>query len=167
MHSDSSVGMLNFLFPNKMKRDYTASAYILEENRVLLIFHPKLKKWLPPGGHVESNETPHEAAHREALEETGLDIEWIDASPLQIDCWNAKTLPHPFLTLLEEIPQYRDIPAHQHVDFIFLARPKHSIQTHEEMQWFSLEQLKGMKADVEIFIETVQVIEYILTQKYV
>lgn len=148
-----------------MKRDYTASVYIFEESRVLLIFHPKLKKWLPPGGHIEENETPHEAAKREVLEETGLDIEFLDPSPLHIDCWNARTLPHPFLTLLEEIPPHGQVPAHQHVDFIFLARPQHSIQTHKEMKWFSLEELKGMKADVEVFLETIQVIDHLLSNK--
>ena len=45
-------------------RQFTTSVYILEEQKVLLIFHKKLQKWLPPGGHIEPNEAPPEAARR-------------------------------------------------------------------------------------------------------
>jgi len=39
---------------------------------VLLVRH-RWRGWVPPGGRVEGGETPREAAHREFLEETGLD----------------------------------------------------------------------------------------------
>jgi ADP-ribose pyrophosphatase YjhB (NUDIX family) len=32
---------------------------------VLLVYHRKLAMWLPPGGHVEPNELPDDAAVRE------------------------------------------------------------------------------------------------------
>ncbi len=41
-------------------------------DRVLLIRHTRLGKWLPPGGEIEAGETPLEAAARELREETGL-----------------------------------------------------------------------------------------------
>ena len=55
-------------------RQFTATVYVFQSSKVLLHKHPKHNKWLPPGGHVEQNELPHEAAIREALEETGLHI---------------------------------------------------------------------------------------------
>lgn len=33
--------------------------------------------WCCPGGHVEPNEHPHAAAHRELDEETGLSADWL------------------------------------------------------------------------------------------
>lgn len=43
------------------------------EGELLIIHHRRLETWLPPGGELEAGETPLEAAHRELLEETGLD----------------------------------------------------------------------------------------------
>jgi 8-oxo-dGTP pyrophosphatase MutT (NUDIX family) len=46
-----------------------------EAGRILLVRHADLGRWLLPGGAVEPDETPAEAAAREALEETGLEVE--------------------------------------------------------------------------------------------
>ncbi len=54
----------------------TGSAFILDpgRSRLLFVHHVKLGKWLQPGGHCEEGETAHEAASREAFEETGLAV---------------------------------------------------------------------------------------------
>lgn len=41
---------------------------------MLLRLHDKYDIWAGPGGHIDPNEDPNEAAKREAMEETGLDI---------------------------------------------------------------------------------------------
>ena len=55
-------------------RHFCASAYIInpENKKLLLVKHKKYNKWLQPGGHIEDNETPEEAATREVYEETGI-----------------------------------------------------------------------------------------------
>ena len=70
----------------------TASAVLLDETRsyVLLVWHKKLRRWLQPGGHCEEglDETTHDAAFRELIEETGGDpstISLIQKRPLDID----------------------------------------------------------------------------------
>ena len=56
-----------------MKRHFTSTTFVLhpKENKILLHWHNKVNAWLPPGGHVEDNETPVDTARRETLEETG------------------------------------------------------------------------------------------------
>ncbi|MGZ3633250.1 MAG: NUDIX hydrolase [Parachlamydiaceae bacterium] len=142
-----------------MQRQLTASAYIIGEQQVLLIHHRKLQKWLPPGGHVEANEIPSEAVKREVLEETGLQIQIISDEYVEIDRWNAKSLPRPYLCLLEEIPAFGEQEAHQHIDFIYLARPiggVETLNTHETngLRWFTLAEIEALAGDVEIFTET-------------
>ncbi len=58
----------------------TACAFLIHEGKVLLVKHKKLGKWLGPGGHMEENELPHQAAEREFLEETGLKVQVYSAS---------------------------------------------------------------------------------------
>ena len=59
----------------------TASAIVVGARGVVLHRHKRLGLWLQPGGHVEPGEWPHEAARREAAEETGLDVRHPGSSP--------------------------------------------------------------------------------------
>lgn len=54
--------------------DYCVNVYVVYQNKVLLRLHEKYHRWLTPGGHVELNETPEDAALREVKEEVGLDV---------------------------------------------------------------------------------------------
>jgi len=144
-----------------LEKHFTATAYIIESGKVLLLHHPKLKKWLPPGGHIELNETPPECAVREAYEETGLEIELIREENLWLDFWNASSIQRPYLCLLENIPAYGDTPAHQHIDSIFLARPVGGT-LFPHVKWFSMEEIEVLIDDDEIFGETKITIRHIL-----
>ena len=44
------------------------------EGRILVVRPTYTNEWMLPGGRVERGETPHQAAVREAREETGLDV---------------------------------------------------------------------------------------------
>ncbi len=50
----------------------TASGIVIGERGVLLLKHRRLGIWVQPGGHIDTGETPWEAALREVWEETGL-----------------------------------------------------------------------------------------------
>jgi len=150
-----------------MERQFTSSVIIVEDQRVLLIYHRKLKKWLPPGGHLDPHELPSEGACREAREETGLEIELILQENVWVERWNAKSFPRPYLCLLEEIPAFGDKPAHQHIDLIYLGRPigGQIQQNHREtdgLRWFTLSEIESLIPDDEIFLETQQILREIL-----
>lgn len=151
-----------------MEKHFTATVYILDGDRVLLIHHRKFNKWLPPGGHIDPNEIPSDAAKREALEETGLEIELLKQENIWITSWNANSIERPYLCLLEEVPAYGDKPAHKHIDFIYLAKPiggreKINPTETEGMHWFTLEEINALKSDEEIFAETQKTLRHIMS----
>ena len=150
-----------------MIRQFTATVYLIQDNKVLLIHHRKLDKWLPPGGHVDPHELPSEAAIREAMEETGYEVDLISQENFWIDRWNAKSFPRPYLCLLEEIPARPSEPAHQHMDMVYLGKIKGGIMAQNEgetkgLRWFSLEEIESLETDVEIFDETKQLLKTLL-----
>lgn len=146
-----------------MRRHFTATAFVIDpQGRTLLLWHKRLRRWMPPGGHVDPDERPDEAARRECKEETGLDVEIIgDAQPdlFAGAAHEGSMIPRPFAMLLEEIPACpeRDEEAHQHMDFLYLARPIAPDQTlllaeqeGDELRWFSAEDIAAL-ADGDIF----------------
>lgn len=143
-----------------MERQFTATVYIFHENKVLLHRHAKLGKWLPPGGHLEANETPPEAARREVREETGLEIIFIEQENLKIHAYNGTSFERPFLCLLENIPEYTDKPAHQHMDFIYLAKPVRWEENVNDFRWVSFEELQ----ELEVFPDVQEVLRLLLKE---
>lgn len=143
-----------------MERQFTATVYIFHENRVLLHPHPKLGKWLPPGGHLEPNETPPEAARREVREETGLEIAFIEQENLKVNAYNGVSFERPFLCLLENIPAYKDKPAHQHMDLIYLARPLQLKSNANNFSWLQWEELK----ELDLFPDTRDLLRLLLKE---
>ena len=103
-------------------RHFTVTAFVALDGATLLHWHRKVGLWLPPGGHIEANETPEHAALRETLEETGLHVQILPtAAPFDYD--DPPQLITPAAMMLEPIGAYRGEPAHQHMDFIFFTRP--------------------------------------------
>lgn len=159
---------LIFLYDGSlMERQFTATVYIIDEGRVLLIHHRKLNKWLPPGGHLDANELPPECAIREAFEETGLKIELVLDENIHISEPNASSFARPWMCLLEEIPAIGDQPHHQHIDFIYIGRPAGGEVTHNgdethDIRWFTLDEVLKLRVEVEIFQETVDTIVTLL-----
>lgn len=143
-----------------IERQFTATVYLFHEDQVLLHFHQKLGKWLPPGGHLEANETPPEAARREVREETGFEIAFIEQENLKIEAYNGVSFERPFLCLLENIPPHKDKPAHQHMDMIYLATPLEMKEPLNGFRWFRYEELH----DLELFPDVAEVLRLLLKE---
>ncbi len=146
-----------------MQRQFTSTCYLIEEENFLLLFHHKHQKWLPPGGHREANETPPETARREVLEETGLEIEFIHQENIWVEEWNAKSLPRPFSILLEPIAAKGGEPAHEHIDFIYVAKPIGGSLI--DGQWFSVDEILALKTHEEIFFDTQEIVKRLVEDK--
>ncbi len=88
----------------------------------LLHWHRKVGLWLPPGGHIEANEDPTEAALREVLEETGMQVEIVPtAAPFPYS--DPPQLAAPATIMVEPIRAFGGEPPHQHIDSIYFTRP--------------------------------------------
>lgn len=144
-----------------MEKQFTTSVYIFHDEKVLLHKHKKLSTWLPPGGHLEANETPPEAARREVLEETGLEISFLRQENITISAYNAESFERPFLCLLEHIPEYKETPAHQHMDFVYLAEPIALKEDLKGFQWFKYEELQHL----ELLPDVAEVLRLLLKEK--
>jgi hypothetical protein len=73
---------------------------------------------------------------------------------------------------LEEIPEYGTVSQHQHMDFIYVAKPLNNesaanYQEIEDMRWFTLEEVEALKSDIDIFDETKKVIQKIISTEMV
>lgn len=148
-----------------MKREFTATVYIFHQDLVLLHKHPKHQKWLPAGGHVEANELPHEAAIREAMEETGLDIEITSQDNVSLDYPHAKSIPRPYLCLLENIPEHKGVAPHQHIDLIYLSRAiNFQKPPMKPFQWLSYPETLQIP-DSEIFKDTRLILEKVFEDR--
>jgi len=129
----------------------TATGYVLspDKSQILLIFHKKLGRWLPAGGHVDENEIPHIAVIREVLEETGLDAKIIDYSP-PLDCGDSHTvqIPAPFCMHLDEIPPYGQSEKRYYIDMSFILQSEQTtikLQENEvdDARWFTRQELNN------------------------
>ena len=127
------------------KIDFTASVYVVHDNTVLLIKHKLLHIWLPPGGHVELDEDPNEAAIREAKEETGLDVKLIGEARSYDSPYKARELIPPRFLNRHFFDESR---MHEHVDSCYFARSLTdvSLARHEVegggIHWFTKEELE-------------------------
>ncbi|MCH7810994.1 MAG: NUDIX domain-containing protein, partial [Chloroflexi bacterium] len=104
-----------------MKKHFTATAFVVRGEATILHWHRRLAQWLPPGGHIEQDEEPAEAALREVREETGLVCEIVATSRSHAFA-DPRQLPAPYTILLEEIPGSKE-PAHMHIDLIYFVQP--------------------------------------------
>ena len=102
----------------------TASLLIVSEADMLTIWHPYLKCWIQPGGHIDPGEVPIEAALREASEETGLTCD--------LDRWHAEhsDLPYDIDCLFVPANPKKGEGEHWHIDFRYLMVPRSDFPQH-------------------------------------
>ncbi len=120
--------------------DYTVAVYIVHQDKVLLIKHRQLDRWLPVGGHIEPGEDPDQALLREIAEECGLPVTIINNKP---------NLPDPSVQYLYT-PLYLEShmisQTHRHVALVYVGKTEsptfiHKEDEHTAIRWFSIDDL--------------------------
>jgi len=128
------------------KIDFTVEVFIVHNNKVLLRMHDKYNIWCSIGGHIELDEDPIQAAHREVKEEVGLDITIVSKPIPKFDDDNFQILPPPAY-----IGRHRTSPTHEHVVSVYFATTENdsvleSLSENErsETRWVTKEELATM-----------------------
>jgi 8-oxo-dGTP pyrophosphatase MutT (NUDIX family) len=129
-------------------RHFTVAVFVVDRGAVLLHRHRKLGMWLPPGGHIEKDELPDDAAVREVYEETGIEAELVGER--RDDVEDPVQLHRPAGVQLENIG-----PGHQHIDLIYFARPLGSTDIRDEfladeVGWYGPEDWGRMRVNREV-----------------
>lgn len=119
-------------------REFLSTVYIVDKGKVLLTWNEKVKGWIPVGGHIEPNELPCASAVREALEESGLEIELF--SPF--DRSKTGNLVQPVHVHLDKITD-----DHHHINMIYFGRvkggfPRSETDERKPLKWFSGKELE-------------------------
>jgi 8-oxo-dGTP pyrophosphatase MutT (NUDIX family) len=103
----------------------TASGIVTGPRGVLLHRHRLLGIWVAPGGHIDTDETPWDAAMRETTEETGLTV---------VHHGDAPELAH--------VDVHSGPRGHTHLDLSYLldggdADPAPPPDESQEIDWFA------------------------------
>ena len=135
------------------KRHFAVTGYVVnpERTKLLMIHHNKLNKWLPPGGHLEPNELPHECAIRETIEETGVHAQCVSDDSPQLGLANIvdTQIPRPFAVLYERIPASKKDVEHIHIDMLYVLEADDSAATEAQLdevaavQWRTRDDILG------------------------
>lgn len=133
----------------------TASALILSQDgqRLALLYHQGLQRWLQPGGHIEEEDSSLlEAAQREAREELGL---------TDLAEWAPPSSPgRPWQIMRQSIPAREKTgePAHLHYDARFILRclsPSQRLRGEEGLQseWYPIPRALQLTPDLSPMLD--------------
>jgi 8-oxo-dGTP pyrophosphatase MutT (NUDIX family) len=125
---------------------FTNSAFVLHPDggQILLIHHAKLRRWLQPGGHLESTDPSALAgARREALEEVGISA----LRPLGSGLFDVDVHAIP------ENPKKGE-PRHLHLDLRFLfVSPTQKLMPDSDAldaRWVDFDQVSEVESDASV-----------------
>lgn len=163
------------LFKFQAKICYVAGGVLIHDQKILLIKHKKMGLWLCPGGHLETNETPHQAAEREFFEETGIRVVAYDPF-FHCQLADVQFVPSPIETELHWVSQenYQQRlksnkknqrvqgnllwprGCEQHLSFLYLVKAVSSLECHKNtletdgIAWFTIDELDHLKTHASI-----------------
>ena len=132
--------------------DFIIVAYVVYKDRVLLVHHKELKKWLPLGGHIEIDEDPDQALIREIREESDLEVEIFGEKP-ELESKGVKFLYPPIFLDIHDISK-----THKHISLTYFAKAKSenvrlAEREHHDIRWFTEKDLDNQEYNLESHIK--------------
>ncbi len=117
----------------------TGSAFVVDATgeRLLLLFHTKLQRWLQPGGHADGDANLAGVALKEATEETGIEGLRVVVPPIDHDIHRVD-------------PPKEDAHDHHDLRFLVVAPEGATLATNHESQgakWVTAEELEHIDVD--------------------
>jgi 8-oxo-dGTP pyrophosphatase MutT (NUDIX family) len=132
----------------------TGSAWVLSHDRqkVLLVHHAKLDRWLQPGGHADGQIDLPEVALREVCEETGLKqvtfaLYQRQLVPLDLDVHLIPARHAADGALVEDAHEHHD------VRFLVVADAEQEIVLSEEshdLGWFTADEVQELTSEESV-----------------
>jgi 8-oxo-dGTP pyrophosphatase MutT (NUDIX family) len=131
----------------------TGAAWILsaDHQRVALVHHRKLGRWLQPGGHADGDGDVAGVAWKEAHEETGLTrLTMIDTGgtlvPLDVD---VHQIPARFDA---DGQQVEDAHEHHDIRFLFVTSEQSLTTSHEshDVRWFDFAGVRELTSEASV-----------------
>jgi 8-oxo-dGTP pyrophosphatase MutT (NUDIX family) len=123
--------------------DFVISVFIVHDDKVLLVHHPRYDKWIPMGGHIELNEDPEAALYREIQEETGLKVTILSTKP------SLKTNDTKFILTPSFIDVHEANAPHKHIALVYFALAQadsHVLSAeHDAINWVAEHDLGSEK----------------------
>ncbi|MEM9596268.1 MAG: NUDIX hydrolase [Acidobacteriota bacterium] len=127
----------------RLEGHLTASALVVSADleRVLLLHHRKLGRWLQPGGHCDGDANLAGVALRESIEETGIPDLRVDPRVVDVD--------------IHSIPARGDVPEHLHLDTrfrVYAPAGAEPVRNHEsnDLRWFTVDEALAIGEDPSV-----------------
>ncbi len=135
-----------------MRRELAVLCLTINNGKILMVERlkePCLYCLVPPGGHVEDGELPHETCVRETLEEAGWLVEVLETPSLNLPqelTKHVRRVKNPLLIQEEFIDEN-----HFHIDFIYLCRPIAKVKELRGVMWVPIDRI--VEGEVKTFDE--------------
>lgn len=156
------------------------------EGQILLVQHRPDTPWVLPGGHVEANESLHDAMIREIREEFSLEAQFFEMDNEEILHHRGQKLTHHPLPIAIYDLEYKNVEGKDksRTEYIFLMETAYSplddsakrgvgvpnalkIQTEEiyAYKWFEVEDILGLKPNIEAYDFMIEMLEKIVGEE--
>lgn len=139
------------------------------EGHVLMAQHKKDTPWVLPGGHVESDESIHDAIIRELQEEFSLEARFFEMDHEEVLHHRGKKLVHHPLPISIYDLTYKSLEGKDksRTEYVFLMETDDTIKKiqNEEIytyKWFEVDDILMMKPNIDTWDFIIEMLEKIV-----